>query len=318
MKMKAIQVSKPGGIEVLEYGEFDVPKPKPGWSLVKILGFGVNHSEIFTRKGLSPDVMFPRILGIECVGHIVESLSPKFEAGQLVISIMGDMGRKFNGSYAEYVLIPDEQIYSISTNLNKEALITLPETYYTAFGAYKNLQIKNSDSVLVRGATSGVGVAFAKLLKAKYPNIRLVGSSRKLEKKKQLLEVGYDDIVLDNNGILETQESFNKIEELIGPRTIKNSILHLKEYGIICSNGQLGGQWNLENFDPIMELKNNIYLTTFYSGNVFQSKFQELLDFISQYQIEVKPEKVFGFEEIKEAHAYLESNSSFGKAIVVV
>lgn len=92
MKMKAIQVSKPGGIEVLEYRELDIPKPKPGWSLVKILGFGVNHSEIFTRKGLSPDVVFPRILGIECVGHIVENLSPKFEAGQLVISIMGDMG----------------------------------------------------------------------------------------------------------------------------------------------------------------------------------------------------------------------------------
>ena len=71
--MKAIVVSKAGTSKVLEYKEVDIPKLKDGWSLVKVKGFGINRSEIFTRKGFSPSVKFPRILGIECVGEIAES-----------------------------------------------------------------------------------------------------------------------------------------------------------------------------------------------------------------------------------------------------
>ena len=63
--MKAIVVSKAGTSKVLEYKEVDTPKLKDGWSLVKVKGFGINRSEIFTRKGFSPSVKFPRILGIE-------------------------------------------------------------------------------------------------------------------------------------------------------------------------------------------------------------------------------------------------------------
>ncbi|HEM2548126.1 TPA: alcohol dehydrogenase catalytic domain-containing protein [Streptococcus suis] len=68
--MKAVVVSKAGGPEVLEVREVTKPQVKTGWSLVKIKGFGINHSEIFTRQGLSPSVVLPRILGIELVGVI--------------------------------------------------------------------------------------------------------------------------------------------------------------------------------------------------------------------------------------------------------
>lgn len=105
--MKAIVIHEPGGPEQLKYE--DVPKPavKPGWSLVKVKAFGINHSEVFTRQGLSPSVHFPRILGIECVGEIVESTDQKLSVGQKVVSLMGEMGRDFDGSYAEYVLLPN-------------------------------------------------------------------------------------------------------------------------------------------------------------------------------------------------------------------
>ena len=68
--MKAVVVSTPGGPEVLEVVERPKPVLKAGWTLVKIQGFGINHSEIFTRKGQSPSVKFPRVLGIECVGLV--------------------------------------------------------------------------------------------------------------------------------------------------------------------------------------------------------------------------------------------------------
>lgn len=125
--MKAVVVYAPGGVEQLVYA--DVPRPvlKEGWSLVRVRGFGVNHSEIFTRQGLSPSVTFPRILGIECVGTIAETTDGvRLPVGQRVLSIMGEMGRAFDGGYAEYVLLPNEQIYPVDSDLPWEVFAAIP------------------------------------------------------------------------------------------------------------------------------------------------------------------------------------------------
>lgn len=97
MYMKAAVIYKAGGPQQLEIRQVPVPSVKEGWSLIKIKGFGLNHSEIFTRKGLSPTVSFPRIPGIECTGIIAESTDPsRFPTGTKVISFMGEMGRAFD------------------------------------------------------------------------------------------------------------------------------------------------------------------------------------------------------------------------------
>lgn len=317
--MKAVVVYKAGASNQLIYTEVDKPALKEGWSLVKVKGFGINRSEIFTREGKSPSVKFPRILGIECVGVIEETTDEiNLPVGQKVISIMGEMGRAFDGSYAEYVLLPNQQIYPVETTLSWKELATIPETYYTAFGSLLNLQIKATDSVLVRGATSGVGTAFVNLVKGKYPECVVMGSTREISKVKQLLLAGYDDIILEKNGILENEKSFDKVLELVGPATIKNSFGHLNSGGILCSTGQLGGQWYLEEFDPIIDIKQNSYLTSFYSGNVDGGQLNELLDYISTFQITVKPERIFNLDELQLAHDYLNSKESFGKVIVLI
>lgn len=314
--MKAVVVEKAGGPEVLQVRERPIPQVKPGWSLVKVQGFGINHSEIFTRQGHSPSVSFPRVLGIECVGIVVDSTSDQVEEGQQIISIMGEMGRAFDGGYAEYVLLPNEQLYPIESSLPLESLIALPETYYTAFGSYKTLQINDRDRVLVRGATSGVGLAFARLIKGQFPNIYLAGSSRSLDKEAQLLAAGFDQVILDQDNVLQTEEAFTKIYDLIGPKAMADTVKHLREFGILSSNGLLGGQWTLEDFDHITGF-NNKYFTSFYSGDVSGEKFQELVDFVKVFDIDVSPEKVFRLDDIQEAHTYLESKQSFGKVIVL-
>ena len=316
--MKAVIVSKAGDSSVLKVTQIAKPQVKSGWSLVKVMGFGINRSEIFTRQGLSPSVTFPRILGIECVGVIEETTDgQRLPVGQKIISIMGEMGRDFDGSYAEYVLLPNEQIYPISTQLDWATLATIPETYYTAFGAYQNLKITSRDTVLVRAGASGIGTAFVKLVKAKFPDVNVYASVRNTAKKAQLLDAGYDDLVIDDNGVLKTDVTFTKILELVGPATIKDSLGHLQENGIICSCGQLGRKWYLEEFDPIMELKNNVYLTTFYSGNVSQDKIQKMLAYIEKEQVDVRPERVFDLDSIQAAHDYLDSVAAFGKVIVL-
>ena len=315
--MKAVKIYQAGGPEQLIYQDVPTPNVKDGWSLVKINGFGINHSEIFTREGKSPSVQFPRILGIECVGEVAQSSTPALAVGQKVVSIMGEMGRAFDGSYAEYVLLPSEQIYPVHTDLDWTTLAAIPETYYTAFGSLQQLRIAPQDRVLVRGAGSGVGVAFAQLLKARFPHIVLHGSTRNPAKATSLQAVGFDEVITEADGKIQTDQSYDKILELVGPATLRDSFSHINEHGIVCNTGQLGNIWYVNNFDPIIELKNNSYLTAFYSGNVSQAKLDAMFDYIRQFNVKILIERVFALEQVPEAHRFLQSTDGFGKVVVM-
>ena len=315
--MEAVKIYQAGGPEQLIYQDVPTPDIKEGWSLVKIKGFGINHSEIFTREGKSPSVQFPRILGIECVGEVAQSSTPALAVGQKVVSIMGEMGRAFDGSYAEYVLLPNEQIYPVHTDLDWTTLAAIPETYYTAFGSLQQLRIALQDRVLVRGAGSGVDVAFAQLLKAQFPHVVLHGSTRNPAKATRLQAVGFDGVITEANGKIQTNQSYDKILELVGPATLRDSFSHINEQGIVCNTGQLGNIWYVNNFDPIIELKNNSYLTAFYSGNVSQTKLDAMFDYIRQFNVKILIERVFTLEQVPEAHRFLQSADGFGKVVVM-
>ena len=315
--MKAVKIYQAGGPKQLIYQDVPTPNVKDGWSLVKIKGFGINHSEIFTREGKSPSVQFPRILGIECVGEVAQSSTPALAVGQKVVSIMGEMGRAFDGSYAEYVLLPNEQIYPVHTDLDWTTLAAIPETYYTAFGSLRQLRIAPQDCVLVRGAGSGVGVAFAQLLKAQFPHVVLHGSTRNPVKATRLQAVGFDEVITEADGKIQTDQSYDKILELVGPATLRDSFSHINEHGVVCNTGQLGNIWYVNNFDPIIELKNNSYLTAFYSGNVSQAKLDAMFDYIRQFNVKILIERVFALEQVPEAHRFLQSTDGFGKVVVM-
>lgn len=291
------------------------PEVKAGWSLVKVMGFGINHSEIFTRKGESPSVKFPRILGIECVGVVEESTSPNLKNGQKVVSFMGEMGRAYDGGYAQYCLLPNDNIFPIKSNLSWPEIAAIPETYYTAYMSLKNLRINENDKVLVRGATSGVGYAFLKLLRGRYPNINCVGTSRSENKRALLEKVGFDEVIIDQDNVLQTDESFDRILDLIGPAAILDTFKHINKQGIICITGLLGNKWSFD-FEPLEELPNSTYLTIADSSDRNQTDVSDLFSYIEKYHVNVKPEKIFSLDDIQEAHRYLESSNSFGKVVV--
>jgi putative uncharacterized protein (fragment) len=73
----------------------------------------------------------------------------------------------------------------------------------------------------------------------------------------------------------------------------------------------------VNDFDPIVELKNNSYLTAFYSGNVLQAKLDEMFDYIRQFNVKILIERVFTLEQVSEAHRFLQSADGFGKVVVV-
>lgn len=317
--MKAIVIYQAGGPDQLKLVDLPTPQLRPGWSLVKIHVFGLNHSEVYTRKGQSPTVHFPRILGIEGVGEIAQTTDPqRLPVGQAVISIMGEMGRNFDGSYAEYALLPNQQIYPVTTDLPWSQLAVFPETYYTTYTSLKNLRPAPGDRYLIRGGTSGVGIAMLNLIRAKDPQAYVAGTSRSLAKAARMKDAGYSTVIKDQNGHLQTAEKFDKVLELIGPVTVKETFTHVNEGGIVCVTGLLGNQWTLEHFDPITDIAPGAYLTGGYSGAVTEEKINELFSYLQRYQVAAKPDRIFALRDLPAAHAYLASGQSMGKVVIDV
>lgn len=315
--MKAVVIEHAGGPEALTLKEMPTPKVKPGWSLVKIMGFGINRSEIYTRNGESPDVKFPRILGIEGVGEIAETTdAEKLPVGQTVVSIMGGMGRDFDGSYAEYALLPNKQIFPVTTSLSWADLAAVPETFFTAYGSLLNSHVQDAKTLLVRGATSGVGVAAIKLAKAMNPSIVITGSTRHADKFDQLTAVGCDHPILDTNNEVQTDDHFDSILELVGSQTVVDSLSHLNPGGYCCLTGGLANVWEVEHFSPFM-IPSGANLTTFSSGSVTEKAFNDMLQLIDQNNIDVKPAQTFDLAHTGDATAALDAPDMFGKVVVL-
>ena len=86
---------------------------------------------------------------------------------------------------------------------------------------------------------------------------------------------------------------------------------------VVCCTGLLGGIWALSAFDPLEDMPPDSYLTSFHSGNVTAEKMQAIIDYIKEYKVDIKAEKVFALNEVPKAHEYLESADSFGKVVVL-
>ena len=134
--MRAIVLEHAGPPEVLEIRTVPRPEPRPGWVLIQVKAFGLNHSELFTRQGYSPGVSFPRVLGIECVGVVQAAPGSSLHVGQTVAAVMGGMGRQYDGSYAEYTLVPESFVMPVHTSLAWEILAGACLAWYAGVTGY--------------------------------------------------------------------------------------------------------------------------------------------------------------------------------------
>lgn len=322
--MKAVVLTKNCSPDEMEIKEVEIPKVKPGWVLVKVKAFGTNHSEILLRRSEveAPYIQKPIIPGIECVGEIADKSDSRFENGQKVIALMGGMGRSFNGSYAEYALLPEKNVFSVDIDISWEKLGAIPETFFTAYCSLLDcMQIRKDETVLIRGGTSALGISAIQI--AKSIGCKVYATVLKKDKIEFLKNCGADYVLVDD-GTLKSQvkdicpSGINKILELVGAKTLKESMEMLSYHGVVCYTGILGGVFTLNDFDPIKEIPNGIYLTSFYSNYPTQEKIDEIFNLIQQYKIQPIIGKVYSFEEIREVHKNMEEHKVTGKNVVIV
>ncbi|TVT46543.1 zinc-binding dehydrogenase [Amycolatopsis rhizosphaerae] len=324
--MRAAVCERPGPPEeVLRVREVPRPEVRDGWSLVRVKGFGLNRSELMTRQGHSPNVRFPRVLGIECVGVVAESTDPRLALGTTVAAVMGEMGREFDGGYAEYALLPNELLIPLTTDLPWEILAALPETYLTAYGALQALDVQGTGhSLLIRGGTSSVGMAMLSL--AGKRGLETIASTRNPDKVDALRQAGATHVVLDDGDLATAvrkirPEGPDYVLELVGANTTVDSLHLVAPGGTVCVAGMLSGVWVIPQFEPVAMIPSGTKLTSFHSddlkGAAGAEALQEIVDGVAAGEYRPHLDRTFRLDEIAEAHRYMEDNRAAGKVVVL-
>ncbi|ARK11108.1 zinc-binding alcohol dehydrogenase family protein [Fibrella sp. ES10-3-2-2] len=321
--MKAAVLYRPGSADELILDERPIPAPADRQVLVRVRAFGLNRSELMTRKGLSPDVRFPRVLGIECVGEVENDPSGQYAKGQRVMAMMGGMGRDFDGSYAEYTVVPKAITYPFNSTLPWEILGAIPEMFQTVYGSlHLTLGIKSGETLLIRGGTSSVGMLATQL--AKNAGLTVIATTRNPQKEKALLDNGASHVLIDDGHLADKvralfPEGVDKMLELVGTSTLGDSLHCIKPGGTGCMTGMLAESWSIADFAPMEFIPATVRLTIFDSGQIRSSVpvCQEFIREVETGQVKLAVSQVFRLDQIVDAHRFMEQNQGTGKIVVL-
>lgn len=316
--MKAVVINKVTPANQVKISEIPKPVVKPGWVLIKVKAFGMNHSEQLVRLEEINEsyIKKPVVPGIECVGIVEDTTNEShFKKGDKVIALMGGMGRSFNGSYEEYALLPEKQVFTIKSNLSFAELAAIPETYFTAWGSlFESLQLKPEDTLLIRGATSALGYASIQLAKAL--GSKVVATTHK-ECKLNLIDSA-DKQILDDGHLTKRVTGITKALDLVGPKFLADTLTAVEEGAIVCNTGILGGVYTLNNFDPIKDIPNNVYLTGFFSNYPTQKIIDDIFAFMNKHELHPLIGKQFKFDDIRDACIAMDNGKINGKIVITL
>lgn len=322
--MRAVVIDEPGDADVLRVKDVPVPTPAPGEVLIRVKSFGLNRSELHFRRGLAYSGTFPRIPGIEATGVVESAPGGEFTPGTQVVTMMGGMGRDFDGGYAEFVRVPAAQVIPFSSTLPWSELGAVPEMLQTAYGSLAvGLEATEGQSIVIRGGTSSIGLAVAVL--AKLRGMTVLSTTRREAGRALLESVGVDHPLIDTGSVAAQVRALypsgvDGAVELVGVNVMKDTLRTVRTGGTVCFTGMLSDNWTIPEFYPMEWLPNGVRLTA-YSGEAADlppSALQTFLDAVSDGRARVPVGRTYRLDDIVQAHRDMEAGTVGGKAVVVL
>ena len=324
--MRAVIITRPGGPEVLEIQDVELPEPLGEQVRIRVRASGINRADLLQRAGgyPAPPGSPQNIPGLEFAGEVdaIGPLVTMWKPGQRVMGLVG------GGAQAEYVLSHEGLLVEIPQNLDFVQAAGVPEVFMTAHDALftqANLQI--GERVLIHAVGSGVGTAALQLANA--AEATTFGTSRTPYKLQRAKELGLDEAIPDQNFAAEVLslthgEGVHVIIDFIGAPYIEQNLQALAMWGRLVFLATMGGFQAQVNLGILMGKRISMRGVTMRTRTL-----EEKLAVTRRFATDVLPllasgdvkpiiEQVYPLEEIGEAHRVMGENKNFGKLVVMI
>jgi NADPH:quinone reductase-like Zn-dependent oxidoreductase len=351
-KMSAVLTTGHGGYEMLEFRkDIKVPSPDSDQVLIKVLGAGINNTDINTRtawysksvkgetnanhsQGDDDDgswsgepLEFPIIQGADCYGEIV-SVGGDVDAGRIGERVLvrtmqqyavdyrpyecWTLGSECDGAFAEYMLAFSDESFKIESNWSNAELASIPCAYSTAENLLERSDVKEGEVVLITGASGGVGSAAIMLAKRRGARVVAVASEAKA---RMVQEIGADEVIHRDDKLIDSidNESIDVVIDLVAGESWGELLEVLKKGGRYAASGAIAG--------PIVELDvRTLYLKDLVLiGCTFQDRqvFQNLIGYIERNEIKPLVSKTYPLRDIVNAQKDFVSKKYVGKLVLL-
>ena len=316
--MRAVEISKPGGPEVLRPVDRPRPAPKDGEILIKVAAAGVNRPDVLQRSGnyaVPPDAS--DLPGLEVAGEVI-SPGKTFKAGDKVCALV------HGGGYAEYCVAPEVQALPVPKGLSLVEAASLPETFFTVWGnVYERARLAPGETLLVQGGTSGIGVSAIQMAAA--TGNRVFATAGSDEKVAACIRLGAEKAFNYRTQDFEKElqkETVNVILDMVGGDYVPKELRCLAEDGRLVFIAFLRGMKAEMDIGLVMRKRLTITGSTLrprpvaFKGAVARSLREKIWPLIEAGRIKPQIYQTFPLEQAAEAHRLMESSQHIGKIVL--
>jgi NADPH2:quinone reductase len=321
--MKAIQIQSHGGPEVLKLTSLPDPTPTADQVLVRVKASAVNPLDGIVRMGYFPIAAKPPlILGEEAAG-MVERDGPGFKAGEQVIVYGGGLGVFGNGTWAELIAVPASSLRRLPEGVSFEEGAALPNVGVTAYGALRHGGLKGGETLLVLGATGGVGSAGVQIGKAL--GARVIAVVSKAEKAAAIKDLGADHTVALSGAPLAEQvqaltdgKGADLVLDPVGGEVTGKALSAVSTYGRLVHLGYSAGMTlTLNSLDFVAKASSilgfNIFLV---APERAAEDLDEVVTLAAQGKYRAFVDRTFPLAEVAAATAHLDERKGAGKVVL--
>lgn len=327
--MKAVYISEPGGPEVLEIRDVPAPVPGPGEVLIDVVAAGLNRADVQQRRGFYPPPPgASEIPGLEVSGRIAAfgpEVSKPFSVGDKVVALLS------GGGYAQQVAVPAEQVLRLPDGVDLVTAASLPEVAATV---YSNLimtaQLQAGETVLIHGATGGIGTMAIQLAKAFGATVATTaGTAEKVGTAKAFLGA---DIAINyaEEDFVESLKAQNGgkgadvILDVVGAKYLRQNVEALADYGRLVVIGLQGGVKGELDLGQLVSKRAVIIGTALRprpvaeKGVIMNAVRESVWPMLADGRIKPFVAKSFPLEQVREAHEYFDSGEHMGKVLLLL